>query len=451
MKAKRELFYSKLSTCDKPMRYFQFKIFVQIPLGILYAISNFIIYNLDSSAYANEATAESTAISFVYTIIVVISLIFMRRGLYAFAKYGVAIIYIHNIFTTFFNLICTILSWNVWNSYSASFVSSAIFLFTEFIYFQKRKYLFDNERIKHINNVNISLMHKISEEKSYYCKCCGAKSGNGDIKCHSCGKRLKFFALPKFSKSKLKPTIVSLVIITLCGICIWQRVELVKLNDMSEAQLSYIRELRSEVDGLSNANDLVQKNNNILEKDNATLEHENGKLQNSNDILKSENRNLREKNNMLTSINTQLSAKENTYTQTPTIQNNNNSSTVLYDEGAFGEYYVKIKAASLSKDYLYRDIIIVTLEWTNNSQSDTYYASIFKDMAYQDGAECETGYIGLGVTDFVHKKIKPGATYEVQIAFKLNNKTTDVDVEIFNYDDLFDTNRKYVTKTFSIK
>lgn len=119
-------------------------------------------------------------------------------------------------------------------------------------------------------------------------------------------------------------------------------------------------------------------------------------------------------------------------------------------EGNIGDYHIKIVSAQKGKDYQDKDVLIVTYEWTNNSDEEQMFSTAFGTTAYQDGVECSSAFSVDGVdAQKSLSKIKPGASLEVKDAYVLNDTTTDVQVEVGPWVDLGGGDK--VTKTFSIK
>ena len=99
--------------------------------------------------------------------------------------------------------------------------------------------------------------------------------------------------------------------------------------------------------------------------------------------------------------------------------------------GDLGAYHVEIKGARLSKDRDGSPAIIVVFAWTNNSKETTSALTVFKEKAFQNGIEADfSAYIeGYNLSPEL-KEIRPGATLEVERAFKLTSETAPVEVEI---------------------
>lgn len=120
---------------------------------------------------------------------------------------------------------------------------------------------------------------------------------------------------------------------------------------------------------------------------------------------------------------------------------------VVDGEGDLGDYHIKIVSAAKAKDYEGADVLVVTYEWTNNSDDATMFSTAFTAKAYQNGIECTAAYVVDGVdAEKSMTNIQPGATLEVQEAYKLND-ASDVSVEVTEWISFSDAK---VTKTFTL-
>lgn len=121
-------------------------------------------------------------------------------------------------------------------------------------------------------------------------------------------------------------------------------------------------------------------------------------------------------------------------------------------DNSLGDYTVTIDSCRLAKDYQGKDVVIVKYIFENvSNDTATSFMIAINDTVYQNG-------VGLNKSIFLDdnanyksdnqmKEIKKGASLEVEVAYDLNDTTTDIEVEVkesFSFDD--DT----LTKTFSI-
>ncbi len=122
------------------------------------------------------------------------------------------------------------------------------------------------------------------------------------------------------------------------------------------------------------------------------------------------------------------------------------------DPNAIGKYSVQIDSCRLAKDYEGDPVVIVKYIYTNVSDSNpTAFYIAFEDSVFQNGIGLNNAYIlddGANYNeDDQMKEIKAGATIEVEIAYELNDTTTDIQVEV---SELFSFDDTVITKTFSI-
>ena len=117
-----------------------------------------------------------------------------------------------------------------------------------------------------------------------------------------------------------------------------------------------------------------------------------------------------------------------------------------------GEYDVVIDSCRLAKDYEGKDVVIVKYVFTNNSDDSTAFYTAFNDNVFQNGVGLNESYIlddsANYSADNQTKEIKKGASIDVEVAYELNDTTTDIEVEV---KELISFNDDVVTKTFSIK
>lgn len=121
---------------------------------------------------------------------------------------------------------------------------------------------------------------------------------------------------------------------------------------------------------------------------------------------------------------------------------------VMDEEGDLGDYHIKIVSASVSEDYEGNSALVVTYEWTNNSDEEQMFSTAFSAKAYQNGVECTSAFLVDGVdAEKSLTNIKPGATLEVQEAYELTD-TSNVEVEVTEWISFSDDK---VVKTFTLE
>lgn len=133
-------------------------------------------------------------------------------------------------------------------------------------------------------------------------------------------------------------------------------------------------------------------------------------------------------------------------------QGNGSAAKQEQDDGAIGKYSVQIDSCRLAEDYEGKPVVIVKYIFTNVSDENaTAFYIAFNDTAYQNGVGLNEAYVlddsANYTADNQTKEIKKGASLEVEVAYALNDTTTDVEVEL---EELFSFNDTKITKTFSI-
>lgn len=117
-----------------------------------------------------------------------------------------------------------------------------------------------------------------------------------------------------------------------------------------------------------------------------------------------------------------------------------------------GDYNVEIKSVRMAKDYEGKQVAIVKYVFTNNSDESACFAWTFEDQVYQNGVGLEKAYVLADNANYdesnMSKEIKKGVTLELEIAYVLNDTTTDIDVEVSELVSFDDT---VISRTFSIK
>ncbi len=119
---------------------------------------------------------------------------------------------------------------------------------------------------------------------------------------------------------------------------------------------------------------------------------------------------------------------------------------------AIGKYSVVIDSCRLAKDYEGKDVVIVKYKFSNvaNDEPTAFYIA-FNDAAYQNGVELNEAFILSDSANYNSenqtKAIKKGATIDVEVAYKLNDNATEVEVEV---EELFSFSDDKLVKKFSI-
>ena len=122
------------------------------------------------------------------------------------------------------------------------------------------------------------------------------------------------------------------------------------------------------------------------------------------------------------------------------------------DNTRLGDYSVEIKSFRLAKAYDGKPVVIVTYTFTNvdDDEASAFYLTI-KDTVYQNGVGLnEALFLADSAkysSDNQTKEIKKGASLDVEVAYELNDTTTDIEVEVSK---LISFDKKVLKKTFKI-
>lgn len=94
-----------------------------------------------------------------------------------------------------------------------------------------------------------------------------------------------------------------------------------------------------------------------------------------------------------------------------------------------GDFKCVVKGAKLCKDLTGEDAVLITYEFTNNSDSAVSFDVALDARAYQDGVGLETAILDED-TDYLDVDIKPGVTKEVKKAYNLRDTSTEIEIEV---------------------
>lgn len=126
--------------------------------------------------------------------------------------------------------------------------------------------------------------------------------------------------------------------------------------------------------------------------------------------------------------------------------------TTKADDTAIGDYSVEILESRLAKDYEGKDVVIIKYKFTNNTNdTPTAFWIAFDEGAFQNGVGLNEAFVLSDSANYSAdnqtKEIKKGASIEVEVAYELNDTTTDVEVEV---QELFSFEERTIKKTFKI-
>lgn len=95
------------------------------------------------------------------------------------------------------------------------------------------------------------------------------------------------------------------------------------------------------------------------------------------------------------------------------------------------EYKVTINSYHIDKDYDGAPCIAIDYTFTNVSDDDATSMQLATNITvYQDGVECEDAFFADSNSDGYSNKVKAGVSVDVTRAYKLQNTTSDVEVEV---------------------
>lgn len=125
---------------------------------------------------------------------------------------------------------------------------------------------------------------------------------------------------------------------------------------------------------------------------------------------------------------------------TQTSQNITESSSVTIPEettlkaSQLGEYEVQIKEHYKSKGFYDEKLVVVVFTFTNESDNTICFNDAIDVQAFQNGVELNL-YIATNIPGQVdvrdsYKELKPGASYDVPIAYILDDTENNVEIEL---------------------
>lgn len=109
--------------------------------------------------------------------------------------------------------------------------------------------------------------------------------------------------------------------------------------------------------------------------------------------------------------------------------------TVYVQDGNLGNFVCNVKESVITTDYEGNPALVVTYEFTNNSDEASSFDLSISDTAFQNGVSLEMAF--MDDLEYEDKQIKPGVTIDVQKAYVLNDTENSVEIELselFNMD-----------------
>ena len=132
-------------------------------------------------------------------------------------------------------------------------------------------------------------------------------------------------------------------------------------------------------------------------------------------------------------------------------QGSGSASSNSSSNSKLGDYDVIIESCRLATDYEGEPIVIVKYKFTNNGDEPACFAWSLEYDAFQDGVGLNECYFADDSANYSSdnqtKEIKRGFSLSVEVAYELNDSTTDVEIEV---SELISFSDKKITKTFSI-
>lgn len=130
-------------------------------------------------------------------------------------------------------------------------------------------------------------------------------------------------------------------------------------------------------------------------------------------------------------------------------QNDQNANA---DSDRLGDYSLVIDSCRLAEDYEGKPVAIIKYIFTNVEDEDAAsFTFAFNDTVFQNGVSLNGAYVlnddANYSSDNQTKEIKKGASLEVEVAYELNDTTSDLEVEV---SELISLDDKVIKKTFKL-
>lgn len=132
-------------------------------------------------------------------------------------------------------------------------------------------------------------------------------------------------------------------------------------------------------------------------------------------------------------------------------QKGENAAADTTSDKTLGDYEVEIKSSRMTTDFEGKKVIVITYNYKNNSDSATAFDIALDYNAYQDGVELQKAYVLKDGDEYnsdnQSKQLKKGVALDVEVAYELNDETTEVETEV---KELISFDDKIISKKFTI-
>lgn len=114
--------------------------------------------------------------------------------------------------------------------------------------------------------------------------------------------------------------------------------------------------------------------------------------------------------------------------------------------GTLGDYDVTIIGAQLCEDYEGNPAIMITYNWTNNSDDNRMPGTSVTAEAFQNGVEMDTAYVNFSY-NHISTEVQPGYSTDVDLLYKLDGDSP-VEFEMVAVSDMLKSDATKLTATF---
>ncbi|MGY3778931.1 DUF5067 domain-containing protein [Isobaculum melis] len=121
------------------------------------------------------------------------------------------------------------------------------------------------------------------------------------------------------------------------------------------------------------------------------------------------------------------------------------------DSGELGDYSLTIHDGfELAKDYNDQDVIVLTYDFTNNSDENQSFMFSISDKVFQNGVGLESAIMSADSPELKNRstEIQPGASLTVKVGYVLQDTTSPVSVEA---KELISLDDNKLTKEFNLQ